>query len=108
MASSSNHKESRLPATTVAITSVDAANGRVNLTVTGAAPALFVVVTTAQLGQFDENGFHLLVNETRTVVFTAWDEESGVDPSLFTRSLHVHWLNDRAPRSNPGIDFSPS
>jgi hypothetical protein len=81
-----------LPPATVAVTGIDAAAGRVNVSTTGAA-ALFVHVTTAQQGQFDAGGFHLLRGASRTLTFRAWAEAGAFDPARFAASLHVQWLN---------------
>eukprot|EP00040_Diaphanoeca_grandis_P044335 m.11989 g.11989 ORF g.11989 m.11989 type:complete len:1111 (+) comp9093_c0_seq1:65-3397(+) len=83
-----------LPPTTVIVTSIDhgVADGGHTVIVsnTGIAAALYVVVTTAVLGQFDMNGIHLLGGQNKTLSFRPWNT---FDPTAFSNSLHVHWLN---------------
>ena len=83
-----------LPMATVTALIAPTANGspQISLTASGAA-TLYVMVTTASLGQFADNGFHLLEGETKTLGFEAWLEEGPFNETEFASTLHVHWLN---------------
>eukprot|EP00047_Mylnosiga_fluctuans_P020434 m.92429 g.92429 ORF g.92429 m.92429 type:complete len:897 (-) comp8512_c0_seq1:138-2828(-) len=59
-----------------------------------AGPAIYCVITTAALGRFSDNGFHLLPGASIDLVFTPFAELEPFDPLLFEQSLSVHALND--------------
>jgi hypothetical protein len=67
-------------------------DGRIFITVTSTATAMFVVLTTAASGRFSDNAFLLEQGKTRQIFFHPWTEEDQF--GLLKSSLRVEHLGE--------------
>jgi hypothetical protein len=65
------------------------ADGSVNVTVTSAASAMWVHLTTEAAGRFSDSAFHLWGASQRVVAFIPWEEGAGAALAETLRVEHL-------------------
>ena len=85
-------KQMRLPAANVTVTIAAAAAGTAAITLSSNATALYVVLTTAAPGRFEDNSVLLERGYPLTIGFVPWGESDPFDLALLKSTLRVEHL----------------